>query len=101
MINESCRLQFDSSIRFEDVRETLALALLTCESLHGAAKVALDADYHVDEARSLIEIGMNNTVGGHLALVFIHLARVEFGEESFALSRIRVDQRSAVSGCAG
>lgn len=98
MISESCRLQFDSSIRFNDVRETLALALLTCESLHGVSKVALDADYHTDEGRLLVEIGLNNKVGEHLALVLIHLARAEFGEDGFALSRIRVDRGATVSG---
>lgn len=101
MTSQSYRFQFDPSVQFSDVRESLALALLTCESLHGAAKLSLLAEYHVDETRGFVEIGLSSRVGAHLALVFLHLARTEFGNESFTLSRICVDQAATVSGGAG
>jgi len=69
MTKEIYRYQFGDAVSSRDVEETLLLAVLAAECLHGAARVRLDASYWMDEGARACVVDASTTVG--LSLIHI------------------------------
>lgn len=81
------RYAFDSSVHFPAVVATLDLAILAIESLRGESRARLDARFTADSDRRAIVLDATTEVGQELNQVFVGLARREFGEKAFAVTR--------------
>lgn len=80
-------------IPFPDVLETLDLAFIAVESLHGAERTRLDARYESDSGRLMLAIDAGTPVGQALNQIFTGFARREFGEHAFKIERVeRLDR---------
>lgn len=82
------RYTFADDVPGRDVEETLALAVLAAETLHGAARVRLDASYHLDPAHSVCVIDATTDTGQAVARLFTGLLTREFGERAFTVRRV-------------
>lgn len=84
------RFEFGADIDLDEIRATVLLSEMACESLHGAAAVRLDAKYHVDDAQRRCVVDASTAVGRDLVkLLTGYLAR-EFGREAFRVHSVEV-----------
>ena len=70
-----------------EIEETIQLAVLAAECLHGPSRVRLEASYCMDEAKNACVINATTDVGRDIARFFTGFAIREFGEESFTVRR--------------
>lgn len=82
------RYQLGDTAPFLDVQETLFLAVLATESLHGGSQVRLDASFCLDEDQRSCVIDGGTQVGQDLARIFTGFLRREFGESAFRVGRL-------------
>lgn len=82
------RYTFSSSIPALDIEETLQLAVLSAESLHGQSRVRLDASYCMDTEKHSCVIDAGTDVGRDIVRLFTGFAIKEFGEEAFRVVSI-------------
>ena len=76
MNRELYRYNFNSKVPFRDVEESLLLAVLAADSLHGRALVRLDASFCLDSKKRSD------------ARIFTGFLSREFGEEAFKVERV-------------
>ena len=88
MPKEIYRYQFSESVSLRDIEETLLLAVLAAESLHGQSGVRLDAAYHLEDAKRACVIDAGTDVGRDINRIFTGFAIREFGEDSFRVERV-------------
>ena len=88
MIREIYRYNFDSKVPIRDVEESLLLAVLAAESLHGRALVRLDASFSLDPKKRACVVDAATEVGQAIARIFTGFLGREFGEESFKVERM-------------
>jgi len=88
MPREIYKYQFSEGVSLRDVEETLLLAVLAAESLHGQSRVRLDAGYCLEERKRVCVIDATTDVGRDISSIFTGLATREFGEDSFQVERI-------------
>lgn len=98
MARELYRYQFDRSISVEEAENTLLLATLGAESLHGPAQVQLDAGHYFDTERRTCVIDAGTRVGQDLNRLFVGFLRGEFGEGAFAVERIEAKADAELTG---
>ena len=72
------RFNFAEGTDLAEVRETLALALLAAESIHGAAQVNLDGNCQVCDERCAVLIDIGTEVGVDVARLFVGFAVKQF-----------------------
>lgn len=84
-MGQSVTFLFDRSVPMADVEDTLRLAKLAVECLHGEDRVMLEARASVDVRRRLCVIGTFSDVGRTLALLFGGYSRREFGSDRVKL----------------
>lgn len=82
------RYNFSDDVPFRDVEESLLLAVLATESLHGRSLVRLDASFCLDESRRACVVDAGTEVGRHIARIFTGFLTREFGEEAFKVERV-------------
>jgi hypothetical protein len=92
------RYCFDARLSLEEVEDTLRLALLATEGLHGEAQVHLDASHAFNSTRRSCVIDATTTVGVDFNRLFTQFLRREFGPESFQVERIEASQQPAPAG---
>ncbi len=88
MTGQLYRYDFDPSVPFGDVEETLILAVLAAEGLHGRSPVRLDAFFSTDLASRSCVLDTATEVGRSIARIFTGFVSHEFGEESFKIERL-------------
>lgn len=93
MNNDIYRFQFDQNCAARDVLDTLQLAILATECLHGESQVQLDAAYCTDSAANTYVIDARTSVGRDLVLLFIGFALREYGEKAVSVTRTRTFPR--------
>lgn len=81
------RYVFDVSVPAEEVENTLLLAVLAAEGLHGQARVLLDASYSFDAEKHACVIDTESDVGRDICRMFTGFATREFGEAAFSIRR--------------
>lgn len=82
--------QFAPQVPIEDLENSLLLALLATESLHGVAETRLDVAIYFDRAQRACVIDAETQVGRDLNKLFIGFLRLEFGADAFRAARVRV-----------
>jgi hypothetical protein len=88
MNRERYRYDFDARLPFQDVEESLLLAVLATECLHGRTQVRLDASFCLDPAKRTCVVDAATDVGQAIARIFTVFLIREFGEEDFKVERI-------------
>ncbi|TWT30135.1 hypothetical protein [Blastopirellula retiformator] len=85
------RFTFARSVEQEDVQAAIVLALFGVESLHGRARIRLDAAHHFDFAHRACVIDASNEVGVDLSRLFTGFLLREIGDDGFQVERIEKD----------
>ena len=88
MNRELYRYNFDSKVPIRDVEESLLLAVLAAESLHGRSLVRLDASFCLDSRKRSCIVDAATEVGRAIARIFTGFLTREFGEEAFKVERV-------------
>ena len=70
MNRELYRYNFNTKVPFRDVEESLLLAVLAAESLHGRALVRLDASFCLDSKKRSCVVDAATDVGRAIARIF-------------------------------
>jgi len=94
MNKEIYRYTFEPSARMPEVEESLLLAVLAVESLHGQSRVRMDASYCVDAEKRACVIDATTPVGRDLCRIFTGFAIREFGEAAFKVRRVDESPRT-------
>jgi hypothetical protein len=92
---DTYRYVLPAGVPVTDLEDTLALAVLACQALHGEAQVRLDAAYEFDGRRRACEVDATTAVGRDLNRLFAGLLAREFGPTAFDVVR---DQRALPVG---
>ena len=98
MAKELYRYQFTRSVSLQDVEETLFLAVLATEFLHGQARVRLDAAYCIEDAKHTCIVDASTDVGLDICRLFTGFAMFEFGENAFRIERVEGSCKQAAAG---
>ena len=91
MNRELYRYNFNATVPLRDVEESLLLAVLATESLHGRALVRLDASFCLDTGKRACVVDAATDVGRAIARIFTGFLTREFGEEAFKVERIAAE----------
>lgn len=81
------RYSFKRHLSMDDVQDSLTLAVLGAEQLHGRAKIRLDASFRLDRQRRACTVNASTQVGEDIARMFAGFLTREFGERSFQVRR--------------
>ena len=87
-MTEVYRYTFNENVPFQDVEESLLLAVLAAECLHGASRVRLDAGYCLDKEGRACVVDAATVVGQDICKIFTGFCIREFGEDSFKVERV-------------
>ncbi len=79
---------FDPKLPVKEVEESLLLAVLAVECLHGRSKVRLDASFSLDAKAHTCIVNASTEVGCAIARIFTGFLNNEFGELAFKVERI-------------
>jgi len=82
------KYRFAEGVPLKDAEETLFLAVLATESLHGRSQIRLDAKFSVDERKRSCVVDAGTQVGRHIARIFTGFLTREFGEDAFKVERV-------------
>ena len=88
MSQDVYRYSFDEKTSLSEVRDSLMLAVLSAEGIHGRAKVRLDAAFYLDEKKRACVVDAATPVGQTVAQIFTGLLTREFGEDAFTVERL-------------
>jgi hypothetical protein len=95
---EIYRYQFNKGVPMVEVEESLHLAILAAECLHGEAHVRLDAGYSISAEKRALVVDAGTQVGHDICRVFTGFAIKEFGEDAFQVERILRNRENAAAG---
>ena len=87
MTNERYEYSFRRHVDIDDVQDALTLAALGAETLHGRAKLRLDASFRLDRQRRRCTIDGSTRVGEDVARLFTGYLTRQFGEQAFRVRR--------------
>ena len=82
------RYTLHSRIPMQDAQDSLVLAILTVECLHGSAQTQLDLAHEFDPKRRTCLIDAATQVGRDLNRLFTGYLQREFGPNSFRVERL-------------
>ena len=101
MNREVYRYQFAQEVPAREIEETLQLAVLAAECLHGQSRVRLDASYCMDADKRACVIDAGTDVGRDIVRIFTGFTIHEFGEDAFKVQRVnRAPQPEAATATA-
>ena len=81
MNRELYRYNFNAKVPLQDVEDSLLLAVLATESLHGRVLIRLDASFCLDAGKRSCVVDAATDVGLAIARIFTGFLTREFGEE--------------------
>jgi len=82
------RYTFEPSVPMREVRDSLFLAALAAEGIHGRTRVMMDASFRLDEEGRSCVIDGTREVDQSIAVIFTGFLRKEFGESAFTVKRV-------------
>ena len=88
MNRELYRYRFERDVPLKEAEESLLLAALAAECLHGESRVRLDASYCFSKRRRACVIDASTDVGRDISRIFSGFLSREFGEDSFRVKRL-------------
>ena len=92
MSREIYKYKFNDDVPPRDLEESLLLAVLAVECLHGESRVRLDARYCLRAKDGVCVIDAGSNVGRDLNRVFTGFVAREFGKSSFRVKQITTDE---------
>jgi hypothetical protein len=95
---EIYRYRFERDVPLKAARESLLLAVIAAECLHGETQVRLDASYRFSRQRRSCVIDASTDVGRDISRLFTGLAIREFGEDAFQVERIQDSHPEEMAG---
>lgn len=87
------RYEFSTAINFEDVEDTLLLALMATEALHGDTGVRLETRYYVDAPHRRCTVDATTGPGHDFNRIFAGLLIREFGNKAFQVERLPIHEQ--------
>jgi hypothetical protein len=87
MTTQTYEFRIGASVPLDEARDTLRLALLAAEALHGEG-VAVDGAHHLDTNSRACRIDGSTRPGRDLALLFSRFLAREFGPDNFRVKRV-------------
>lgn len=81
------RYIFDRAVPYEEVCDTLHLALLAVVSMHGETRVRLECDFERDEFAHAVVIDATSDISRQLNEIFSGFVAREFGDDAFVIQR--------------
>jgi len=97
MNREIYKYEFSPNLPIQEVERSLALSVLTTESLHGRSQVRMDASFIVDKEKHACVIDADTEVGRDIARIFTGYLTREFGENAFKVKRLSRDSSARLS----
>jgi len=91
MKREIYRYTFSKDVPFQEIEESMLLATLAVESLHGRSSLRLDAAFSLDSKQRIAAVDACTDVGRDIARVFTCFVTKQFGEELFKVERVSDD----------
>ena len=88
MSGDIYRYEFVQEVRPREIEETLHLAVLAAECLHGQSRVRLEASYCMDEEKRACVVDAGTEAGQDIVRIFTGFAIKEFGEKTFKVRRV-------------
>lgn len=79
---------FKSHVDMTEVDESLMLAALATECIHGRTAIKLDAVFSLIRCKREVTIRIDSEVGKAIGLIFCGFATKEFGERSFRVAKL-------------
>lgn len=79
--------RFRRHVDIDDVQDTLTLAVLGAENLHGRARVRLDGWWLLDRQRRKCVIDASTSIGENIAQLFTGFLTREFGDGAYRVQR--------------
>lgn len=79
--------QFEAETDMAQVEETLLLAAMAAEGLHGRSRMQLDGAFECDCAGRTAQVDASTEVGGAIARIFTALLAATIGEPAFRVER--------------
>ena len=108
MSQELYKYRFNDDVPTRELEESLLLAVLAVESLHGESRVRLDGRYCMNARNRRCVVDAGTPVGRDLNRIFAGFVSREFGRDAFKVHRITTDNECdrpirdrtlAVDGC--
>jgi hypothetical protein len=87
MIQDIYRFEFFEDVSLTDIEETLLLAIVATESLHGESQARLDVGHYFDPTVRACVIDAGTAAGRDLNRLFVGFLRREYGDDSFRVQR--------------
>ena len=88
MNRELYRYHFAATVPLRDVENSLLLAVLATECLHGRSLVRLDASFCLENDKRACVVDAATEVGLAIARIFTGFITREFGEKAFKVERV-------------
>lgn len=88
MNREIYRYTFNADIPLREIEDSLLLAVLAAESLHGRSPVKLDASFFLETRKRSCVVDSTTEIGQAIARIFTGFLTREFGEDSFKVGRV-------------
>lgn len=85
--------QFEAGTDMSQVEDSLMLAAMAAEGLHGRSRVQLEGAFECDCAGRTAQVDASTEVGGAIARIFTALLAATIGEPAF-----RVERAAEVAG---
>jgi len=82
------KYSFDNKLPLKDIEESLFLAALATECLHGRSSMKLDASFSLSRKKRACVVDANTEVGRNIACIFTGFLTKEFGEKNFRVKRL-------------
>ena len=95
MVRSVYKFNFDKHIPVDDIEDSLMLAALAAESLHGRAAMKIEASFCLNKRHRTCVIDAETPIGGDIARIFTAFVTKGYGEASFDVERTeeRMDVR--------
>lgn len=97
MNRDTYRYRFADNVPLQEVEESLLLAVLAVESLHGRSPVRLDAAFCLDREKRSCVVDAGSEVGRAIARIFTGFLTRQFGEDAFRVERPGVQTAEAAA----
>ena len=80
------QFRFGTTVKMTDVEETMALAVIAAEGLHGRARVQLDGQCETSRDGRTCTVNADTAVGRDIARIFTEILNLEIGESAFSVA---------------
>ena len=95
MNSQIYRYRFGTTVPMRDVEESLLLAAMAAESLHGRSLLRLDGAFCLDAEKRAAVVDGGTDVGQAIAKIFTGFLSKEFGDQAFQVERVAKQPGSA------